>query len=89
MVESGFNTGSFYNEEFDTLMEQARTLPGCDPAERKALYDRAQEIIHDEVPYYLVNTSIVPVAVQNSVTDFAPKKNSLSRTSGPPAVPPH
>jgi peptide/nickel transport system substrate-binding protein len=75
---SGFNTGSFYNEEFEELMKSARNLPGCDPAERKALYDRAQEIIHDQVPYYLVNTSIVPVAISPKLENFDPKRNSMT-----------
>jgi peptide/nickel transport system substrate-binding protein len=74
---AGFNTGSYYNAEFETLMQEARTLPGCDQAERKALYDQAQEIINAEVPYYLVNTSIVPVAVSNAVENFEPRENSL------------
>lgn len=73
---AGFNTGSFYNAEFEEIMKQARSLPGCDQAERKALYDRAQEIIYDEVPRYYVGTSLVPIVVQNSVTDFEPRKNS-------------
>ncbi|MBK8137360.1 MAG: hypothetical protein IPK52_16345 [Chloroflexi bacterium] len=73
---AGFNTGSFANPEFDALMKEARSLPGCDQEARKALYDQAQEIIHAEVPYYLVNTSIVPVIVQSSVENFDPKTNS-------------
>ncbi|MBK9123774.1 MAG: hypothetical protein IPM16_11735 [Chloroflexi bacterium] len=75
---AGFNTGSFYNAEFEEIMKEARSLPGCDVAERKALYDRAQEIIHDNVPYFLVNTSIVPVIVQSTVEGFEPKTNSTT-----------
>ncbi|MBK8136958.1 MAG: hypothetical protein IPK52_14200 [Chloroflexi bacterium] len=75
---AGFNTGSFSNPEFDALMKEARSLPGCDQAERKALYDRAQEIINDNVPYYLVNTSIVPVLFQTSIENVDPKTNSLT-----------
>ncbi|MBK8136957.1 MAG: hypothetical protein IPK52_14195 [Chloroflexi bacterium] len=74
---AGFNTGSFYNAEFEEVMQAAKTLPGCDQAERKALYDRAQEIIHDEVPYYLVNWEYARILVQNNVGNFAPKKNSV------------
>lgn len=75
---AGFNTGSFANAEFDQLMLQARSLPGCDEGERKALYDRAQEIIHDEVPYYLVNTTIVPVLIQANVEGVDAKTNSVT-----------
>lgn len=70
---AGFNTGSFSNEEFDSIMQEARNLPGCDLAERKALYDRAQEIIHTEVPYYLVNTTIIRLAISNTVENFNPR----------------
>lgn len=75
VVESGFNTGSYINPEFDALMDQARTLPGCDQAARKALYDQAQEMIYDDVPAFYVNTTIVSVGIQNSVKEWAPKKN--------------
>jgi peptide/nickel transport system substrate-binding protein len=74
---AGFNTGSWQNAEFDDLMQQARTLEGCDEAERKALYDRAQEIVHAEIPRYYVSTSLVPIVVQNAVVDFAPRRNSV------------
>ncbi|MEO8611869.1 MAG: ABC transporter substrate-binding protein [Chloroflexota bacterium] len=77
VVESGFNTGSYINPDFDALMDKARTLPGCDPVERKKLYDQAQEMIYNDVPAFYVNTSIVSVGVQNSVGEWAPKKNSL------------
>jgi peptide/nickel transport system substrate-binding protein len=77
VVESGFNTGSYINPAFDALMDKARTLPGCDPVERKKLYDQAQEMIYNDVPAFYVNTSIVPVGVQNAVGEWAPKKNSL------------
>jgi peptide/nickel transport system substrate-binding protein len=75
---AGFNTGSYYNEEFEEAMLTARSLPGCDQEERKALYDRAQEIIHEEVPYYLVNTSIVPVMIQNDVENVDIRTNSTT-----------
>jgi ABC-type transport system substrate-binding protein len=77
VVESGFNTGSYINPEFDALMDQARTLPGCDQEARWELYAQAQKMIYDDVPAFYVNTSIVPVGVQNEVAEFAPRKNSV------------
>jgi len=77
---SGFNTGSYYNPDFEAAMKAARDpqqTNSCDQAKRKELYDQAQEIIHKEVPYFLLNTSIVPIAVQNSVENFDPKQNSI------------
>lgn len=77
VVGSGFNSGSYNNPEVTELFTQARTLPGCDQAERKALYDRIQEILHDELPMYWVNTSIVPVAARGDLENFSPTENSL------------
>jgi peptide/nickel transport system substrate-binding protein len=74
---ASFGVTSFYNEEFETLMKEARVLPGCDTEERKAMYDRAQEIIYDNAPWLLVNTSMVPIAVTNNLENFDPKTNSL------------
>lgn len=74
---SGFGATSFYNEEFEALMKEARTLPGCDVAARKALYDQAQVIVYDNVPWYLVNTSIVPVAVTGAMENWDPRENSI------------
>ncbi len=76
-MDRGFNSGSYNNPEVTELFTQARTLPGCDQAERKALYDRIQEILHDELPMYWVNTSIVPVAARGDLENFSPTENSL------------
>ena len=74
---ASFGVTSFYNEEFETLMQEARVLPGCDTEERKAMYDRAQEIIYENAPWMLVNTSMVPIAVTSNLENFDPKTNSL------------
>lgn len=73
---AGYNTGSWYNEEFEQVMKEAAVLPGCDQAERKALYDRAQEIIHAEVPRIPVNTSVVPITITSRLENFDPKPNA-------------
>ncbi len=67
---SGFNVGSYNNPEVTALYDEARSLPGCDTAERKAIYDRIQEILHDELPMYWVNTSVVPVVIQPDVENI-------------------
>lgn len=45
----GLNFVSFCNEEVDRLLEKGRA--SADKAERKAIYDRFQQILHDEQPY--------------------------------------
>jgi peptide/nickel transport system substrate-binding protein len=74
---SGFGVTSFYNQEFEDLMAEARALPGCDQAARKALYDQAQQIVYDNVPMFFVNTSLVPIAVSNGVPNFEPRRNGV------------
>lgn len=47
----GFNITSYVNPEYDQLLEQARTVPGCSQEDRKALYDEIQRIQHEDVAY--------------------------------------
>lgn len=49
VIGSMGNLGSYYNPEVERLMEQARTLSGCDITERAALYRQAQAIIADDI----------------------------------------
>ena len=46
---NGLNFVSFANEEVDRLLEKGRA--SADRAERKVIYDRFQEILHEEQPY--------------------------------------
>jgi len=73
VVGSGNNFTSFNNEEFTRLNEEARTLPGCDQAARKEIYDRMQEIMQDELPYlwmYSINGMYV---ADDSLGNFDPR----------------
>src|SRR5262249_34965667 len=49
--KKGFNRAAFSTPELDELFEKARTLPGCDPNERKKLYARTQEILAENQPW--------------------------------------
>ena len=61
----GFNLASYVNPEMDTLLDTARTLPGCDVGERAALYREVQRIARDDVAYdWLVSTTQVHVLNQ-------------------------
>jgi peptide/nickel transport system substrate-binding protein len=70
---SGFNWMSYSNPEVDALLAQARTVPGCGQDERKALYDRVQQIVHDDVPVYIINTSTLQIVYQRNVENFEPR----------------
>lgn len=45
----GLNHTYYKNEELDRLLEQGRTV--LDQDERKRIYDRVQEILHEDQPY--------------------------------------
>lgn len=65
----GFNISGYVNPEIDTLLDEARTVPGCDVDARNELYTQIQQISHDDVPYdWLVSTTQVNV-LNNRVTD--------------------
>jgi peptide/nickel transport system substrate-binding protein len=72
VVGSGFNVTSYNNPEVTRLLDEAKTLPGCDPAERAALYGQALQILHDEVPWFWVATSIVPSVARGDMGNWEP-----------------
>jgi peptide/nickel transport system substrate-binding protein len=74
LVGNGLNAGSWYNKEFEDLVSKSQALPGCDMAERKKMLDRAQEIIHDEVPWYFLNYSMVPFVALADLKNYEPKR---------------
>jgi len=47
----GDNFTSWHSAEFDALQLQALTLPGCDTAERAAIYAQAAQVYHEGLPY--------------------------------------
>jgi peptide/nickel transport system substrate-binding protein len=47
----GFNFVSYYNEDVEGWLEQAKSLPGCSTTERGAIYRKIQEQIHEDAPY--------------------------------------
>lgn len=68
----GFNFVSYNNERLNEILEEARTVPGCDQDTRAALYEEAQQILFDEMPYLYLYAPSSLTAVQNTVTDFNP-----------------
>lgn len=48
---AGNNLASYVNPEVDVLIEEARAVPGCDPAARAEIYYEIQQITHDDVAY--------------------------------------
>lgn len=69
---SGFNTGSYYNAEFENLIDTARSLPGCDADERAELYKEAYTIIKEESPWIHIGVSQALVVAQPNVEGWNP-----------------
>lgn len=73
LVGSGFNFVSYNNPDVARLYEEARTLPGCDTAERTRLYGEVQQILHDELPYLFIYAPKSMVAASADVENFDPR----------------
>lgn len=76
--DAGFNMVSYYNAEVMELNERARTLPGCDPEERRELYEQIQEIIYEDVPYFFLYVNETLTAAQLDLVNWNP--TDFSRT---------
>ena len=50
VVDSTGNPGSYSNPRVDALLEQARTLPGCDVEQRAALYREVSALLQADQP---------------------------------------
>ena len=77
VVGSGSNFTSWNNAEFTSLNLQAKTLPGCDPAERAALYGQMQEIFQNDLPYVPLFTIDGMYAAGADVQGFGPYPSNL------------
>jgi peptide/nickel transport system substrate-binding protein len=77
VVGSGSNFTSWNNPEFADLNLQAKTLPGCDPAERAALYGQMQEIFQNDLPYVPLFTVDGMYAASADVAGFGPYPSNL------------
>ncbi|MDA3951476.1 MAG: ABC transporter substrate-binding protein [Spirochaeta sp.] len=62
------NIAFWRNDEFDTLIEEAKTTFDMD--RRTELYMEAQEVFHDQAPWVPVANSVVTVPVRDTVRDF-------------------
>lgn len=72
LVGSGFNATSYNNPEVTQLLQEARTMPGCDPEARAPLYQQAQQIMRDELPWYWFFQPNVMYAAQENLANWDP-----------------
>jgi peptide/nickel transport system substrate-binding protein len=68
----GQNYSHYANPTVDTLLDQARTFPGCDQAGRKALYDRLQIALMEDQPVTLLYQPVTLIAHDRRLRGIAP-----------------
>lgn len=71
-VAGGSNDMSFYNAEFEALLEEVRTTPGCDEAVMKEGYAKLQEIMQDEMPYVWLYVIDGMYVTRGDIVNFGP-----------------
>jgi peptide/nickel transport system substrate-binding protein len=69
---SGFNFVSYYNEEVEELLFEAKSTPGCSTEDRGPLYKKIQEFIHEHVPYAYFYTPLRTFAWNSRVSGINP-----------------
>lgn len=72
VLRQGDNHGSYYNLQVELLMEQARTLPGCDVDARAEIYHEIQAIVQADQPYVWLYVPHEMTAAQGGVLGFDP-----------------
>ena len=72
VVGGGFNFVSYSNERVTELYDQALALPGCDFAERQALYHEVSRILHEELPWWWLFAPNAMYAESNAVQNWMP-----------------
>ena len=72
LVGGGFNFVSYSNDRVTELYDQALALPGCDFAERQALYHEVSQILHEDLPWWWLFAPKSMYAEANSVQNWMP-----------------
>jgi peptide/nickel transport system substrate-binding protein len=72
VVGDGWNITSYNNPNVNALVEQAQTVIGCGLDERRDLYQAAQRILYDDLPYTWLYAHDERVAVRGRVQHFEP-----------------
>ena len=78
--KGALNDGKYCNPEVDKLLKEARTVP--DVAGRKAIYDKAQAILQDELPSLYIYYMPWPFATRKQVQGFTPYPDGMIRLRG-------
>jgi peptide/nickel transport system substrate-binding protein len=69
---NGANFVHYTNPAVDGLLDEARTLPGCDTGARKALYQQFQQVIAEDQPWTFLYSARNPVIINKRLQNAAP-----------------
>lgn len=78
--KGALNDGHYCNADLDKLLTEARTE--LDLARRKAIYDKAEAILQDELPIVYVYYQPWPFALSKKVIGFKPYPDGMIRLEG-------
>ena len=78
--KGSLNDGHYCNPEVDKLVEAARQVP--DVAQRKALYEQAEAIQHNDEENFYLYFQPWPFALQKKVVGFKPYPDGMIRLKG-------
>jgi len=78
--KGALNDGRYCNPEVDKLLAQARTVP--DEAKRKAIYDKAQEILQADAQAVYIYYQPWPFVLAKKVQGFKPYPDGMIRLKG-------
>jgi peptide/nickel transport system substrate-binding protein len=69
---SGGNVVSYVNPEYDALLDEAQSIPGCAAEDRAPIYHQIQEIQHNDVVYdFIISPNLIQI-MNNRVGGFEP-----------------
>lgn len=80
MCEGSFNDVGFCNEEVDAALAAARATTDLD--ERKAEYDKVQEVLQQEVPQVFIYFQPWPYGVRTNIEGFKAYADGMIRLAG-------
>lgn len=78
--KGSLNDAGFCSEKVDALLEEARGIK--DQAQRKALYDQAQEILQDELPIVYLYYQPWTFATRANLKGFTAHPDGMIRLKG-------
>jgi ABC-type transport system substrate-binding protein len=72
VIGTGLNATSYHDDALSELLNEARTLPACEPDARAALYREAQALIQEQQPFAFLYARTDFIAAQPNVVGFTP-----------------